>query len=106
MLTGGHVDRWTGGQVVIVSSTTEITKLITLSQTIHCTVQNSLGLKLVLIKRKHKGYVHREAWFPGGPRIPKNPIFFKNGKNHPKRKNSKTSTDMSKLAIRPSTRGL
>ena len=42
----------------------------------------------------------------GGPRIPKNPIFLKNGKNHPKRKNSKTSRDMPILAIYPSTRGL
>ena len=33
----------------------------------------------------------REAWFPGGPRSPKNPIFLKIGKNHPKLKNSKTS---------------
>ena len=41
----------------------------------------------------------------GGPEIPKNPIFLKNGKNHPKRKNSKTSRDMPKLAIYPSTRG-
>ena len=36
----------------------------------------------------------------------KNPISLKNGKNHPKRKNSKTSRDMPKLAIYPSTRGL
>ena len=42
----------------------------------------------------------------GGPRILKNPIFFLNGKNHPKRKNSKTSRNMPKLAIHPSTRGL
>ena len=41
-----------------------------------------------------------------GPRIPKNPIFLKNGKNHPKRKNSKTSRDLPILAIYPSTRGL
>ena len=41
----------------------------------------------------------------GGPRIPQNPFFF-NGKNHLKRKNSKTSSDMPKLAIRPLTRGL
>ena len=39
----------------------------------------------------------------GGPRIPKNPIFLKNGKNHPKRKNSKMSRDMPKqrLTLRP-----
>ena len=42
----------------------------------------------------------------GGPRIPQSPIFFKNVKNHPKRKNSKTSRNMQKLAICPSTRGL
>ena len=32
-----------------------------------------------------RSLIHREAWFPGGPRIPKNPIFLKNGKNLPKR---------------------
>ena len=32
-----------------------------------------------------RSLIHREAWFPGGPRIPKSPIFFKNG-----RKSSKT----------------
>ena len=37
---------------------------------------------------------------------PKNPIFFKNGKNHPKCKNSKTSRDMPKLARRPYQRSL
>ena len=47
--------------------------------------------------------IHREAWFPGGPRIPINPIFLKNGKNHQKCKNSKMSRDMSKLALRPLT---
>ena len=35
----------------------------------------------------------------GGPRIPQNPIFLKNGKNHPKRKNSNLSRNMPKLAI-------
>ena len=35
-----------------------------------------------------RSLIHREAWFPGGPRIPKNPMFLKNGKNHPKRKKS------------------
>ena len=34
------------------------------------------------------------------------PNFFQNGKNHPKRKNSKTFRNMPKLAICPSTRGL
>ena len=53
-----------------------------------------------------RSLIHWEAWFPGGTRISKNPIFLKNGKNHPKRKNSKTSRDMPKLAIRPSTWGL
>ena len=32
--------------------------------------------------------------------------FLEDGKNHPKRKNSKTSRKMSKLAIHPATRGL
>ena len=36
-----------------------------------------------------RSLIHREAWFPGGPKIPKNPIFLKNGKNHPKRKKLK-----------------
>ena len=53
-----------------------------------------------------RSLIHREAWFLGGPRIPKNPIFLINRKNHPKRRNSKTSRDMPKLAIRPMTRGL
>ena len=44
--------------------------------------------------------------YEGGPRIPQNPIFLKNAKNHWKRKNSKTSRIMPKLAIRPLTRGL
>ena len=35
-----------------------------------------------------------------------NPIFFKSGKNHKKRKNSETSRNMTKLAIQPLTRGL
>ena len=42
----------------------------------------------------------------GGQRIPKNPFFLKNRKNHPKRKNSKTSRDMPILEIYPLTRGL
>ena len=37
---------------------------------------------------------------------PKTLIFLKKGKNHPKRKNSKTSREMQKLAIHPLTRGL
>ena len=43
-----------------------------------------------------------EGWTKNTPK----PNFFLNGKNHPKHKNSKTSRDMPKLAIRPSTRGL
>ena len=39
----------------------------------------------------------------GGPRIPNNPIFLKNGKIT---KNQETSRNMTKLALRPSTRGL
>ena len=42
----------------------------------------------------------------GEPRTPENPIFLKNGKNNQKRNNSETSRNMTKLAIRPSTRGL
>ena len=36
-----------------------------------------------------RSLINREAWFPGGPRILKNPIFLKNGKNHPKPKTQK-----------------
>ena len=36
-----------------------------------------------------RSLIHREVWLPGGPRIPKNPVFFKSGKNHQKRENSK-----------------
>ena len=53
-----------------------------------------------------RSLIRREAWFLGGPRISKNQIFLKNGINHQKRKTSKTSRDMPKLAIHPSTRGL
>ena len=38
--------------------------------------------------------------------IPKKSFFLKNGKNHSKRKNSKTSRDMPKLAICTLTRCL
>ena len=24
----------------------------------------------------HRSLIHREAWFPGGPRLPQNPIVF------------------------------
>ena len=48
-----------------------------------------------------RSLIHLEVWFPGGPTIPENPIFLENGKNPPKRKNSKTSRDMPKFAIRP-----
>ena len=68
------------------------------------------------MKRKNPAYgrqsISRPMWIvapmpqEGGPRIPKNPIFLKNGKNHLKRKNSKTSKDIPKLAIGPLTRGL
>ena len=34
------------------------------------------------------------------------PDFFENGKNHQKHKNSETSRNMTKSAIRPLTRGL
>ena len=56
-----------------------------------------------------RSLIHGEAWFPPcfvGPRIPQNPIFLKNKKNQPKRKNSKTSRNMPKFAIRPLTRDL
>ena len=53
-----------------------------------------------------RSLIHREAWFPGGLRIPKNPIFLKNGNNHLKLKNSKTSRDMPKFTLCPLTRGL
>ena len=56
-----------------------------------------------LVKIPHTGDKISDT---GGPRIPKNPIFFKNGKNHQKRKNLKMSRHMPKLVIRPSTRGL
>ena len=57
----------------------------------------------------HRSLIHREAWFSPcfvGQRIPQNPIFLKNGKNHLKHKNTKMSRNMPKLAIRPLTRGL
>ena len=45
-----------------------------------------------------------DAWMD--QEYPQNPIFFVNGKNHQKHKNSEMSKNMTKLAIRPSTRGL
>ena len=42
----------------------------------------------------------------GWTKITPKPFFLKNGKNHPKRKNSKMSRNIPKLAIRPLTRGL
>ena len=49
-----------------------------------------------------RSLIHREAWFLGGPRIPKNPIFFwKNGRNHPKRKNSKNVYRYAKISDTP-----
>ena len=43
-----------------------------------------------------RSLIHREAWFPGGPRIPKKPNCLKNRKNPPKCKNSKTSKNIPK----------
>ena len=37
-----------------------------------------------------RSLIHWEAWFPGGQRIPQNPIFLKNKKNYSKRKKSKS----------------
>ena len=31
-----------------------------------------------------RSLIHQKAWFLGGPRISKNQMFLKNGKNHPK----------------------
>ena len=56
-----------------------------------------------------RSLIHREAWFPPyfvGQRILQNPIFLKNRKNHPKRRNSNKSRNISKLAIHPLTRAL
>ena len=44
-----------------------------------------------------RSLIHREAWFPGEPRIPKNLIFLKNGKHHPNRKNSKKYAKISDM---------
>ena len=67
-------------------------------------------------RRKNPAYGRQSISWPmrivvpipqyGGPRIADNPNFLKNGKNHPKHKNSKKSRDMPILAIYPSTRGL
>jgi hypothetical protein len=53
-----------------------------------------------------RSLIHREAWFPDGPRIPKKPIFFERWKKPQKTQKLKKSRDMPKLAIRPSTRGI
>ena len=38
-----------------------------------------------------RSLIHRKAWFPGGPRIPQNPIFLKTEKIT---KNSKTQKSL------------
>ena len=51
-----------------------------------------------------RSIIHPEAWFPPcfvKQRIPQNPIFLKTEKNYSKRKNSKTSRNMPKLAMCP-----
>ena len=63
-------------------------------------------MQKLAIRPLTRGLVHQEAWFQGGPRIPKNLNGLKNRKNHPKCKNSKTSKNMPRLAICPLTRGL
>ena len=50
-----------------------------------------------------RSLIHREAWFPGGPRIPKNPIFLKNRNVH---QNAKTQNCLEicqnqRYALRP-----
>ena len=45
-----------------------------------------------------RSLIHRKAWFPGGPRIPKKPNCLKNRRKNAK--NSKTSRNMPKFAIR------
>ena len=41
-----------------------------------------------------RSLIYQEEWFPGGPSIPKNMIFLKNGKIHQKYKNSKMSINI------------
>ena len=46
--------------------------------------------KIIKTPFNQRSLIHREAWFPGGPRIPKKPKILKDGKNYPNHKNSKS----------------
>ena len=54
-------------------------------------------------KRVPRGPLAIGGWIK---KYPKTIFFLKNGKNHTKGKNSEMFRNMTKLAIRPSTRGL
>ena len=48
-----------------------------------------------------RSLIHREAWFPGGPRIPKNLIFLKNEKKSSKTQKLKNVQRYAKISDMP-----
>ena len=50
---------------------------------------------------KQSSLIHREAWFPGGPRIPKIPIFFEKRKKSSKTQKLKNVQRYAKISNRP-----
>ena len=48
-----------------------------------------------------RSLIHREAWFLGGPRIPKNPFFFEKQKTSPKTQKLKNVQRYAKISDTP-----
>ena len=48
-----------------------------------------------------RSVIHREAWFPGGPRIPKNPFFFEKWKKPSKKQKLKNVWRYAKISDTP-----
>ena len=48
-----------------------------------------------------RSLIHREAWFPGGPRIPQNPIFFEKRKKSSKTRKLKNGQRYAKISDTP-----
>ena len=48
-----------------------------------------------------RSLIHREAWFLGGPRVPQNPIFLKNGKKPSKTQKLKNVQRYAKISDTP-----
>ena len=57
--------------------------------------------KICVTPFDQRSLIHREAWFPGGPRIPKNPIFFEKRKKSPKAQKLKNVQRYAKISDTP-----